>query len=143
MIGRVAALYERHLNPGLAHLMKRLGLTATEAEAKGCIVVDEDGNEWLDCIAGFGALNFGHRHHKIVEAVRQQLEVMPLSSRMLFSRPQAELALLLAEMTPLLEPIQGEAGVIVPPDDFLPKVREICDRNGSLLIADEVQTGLG
>ncbi|GBC97809.1 Putrescine aminotransferase [bacterium HR17] len=43
----------------------------------------------------------------------------------------------------IVEPIQGEGGVIVPPDDFLPKVREICDRAGALLIADEVQTGLG
>ena len=41
------------------------------------------------------------------------------------------------------EPIQGEAGAIVPPDDFWPKLREICDRYGVLLIADEVQTGLG
>lgn len=231
MMGEVATLYERFLNPGLVRLMKSVGLTATEARAEGCVVVDEDGNEWLDCIAGFGALNFGHCHPKIVEAVRRQLEVMPLSSRMLFSRPQAELASLLAEMTPgdlrfsffchsgaeaveaclkfarlatgrrkivtmqnahhgktlgalsasgravykqpfeplldwfvvvpfgdadalaqvvdsdtaavLLEPIQGEAGVIVPPDDFLPKVREICDQTGALLIADEVQTGLG
>ncbi len=41
------------------------------------------------------------------------------------------------------EPIQGEAGAIVPPDDFWPKLREICDHHGVLLIADEVQTGLG
>lgn len=41
------------------------------------------------------------------------------------------------------EPIQGEAGGIVPPDDFWPKLREICDYHGVLLIADEVQTGLG
>jgi putrescine aminotransferase len=41
------------------------------------------------------------------------------------------------------EPIQGEAGAIVPPDDFWPKLREICDHYGVLLIADEVQTGLG
>mgnify|MGYP005844075669 CR=1 FL=1 len=43
----------------------------------------------------------------------------------------------------ILEPIQGEAGVVVPPDDYLPRVREICDRKGILLILDEVQTGLG
>ena len=41
------------------------------------------------------------------------------------------------------EPIQGEAGAIVPPDDYWPRVREICDRYDILLIADEVQTGLG
>ncbi len=43
----------------------------------------------------------------------------------------------------VLEPIQGEGGVIVPPDDYLPRVRELCTRYGALLILDEVQTGLG
>nr|WP_320192478.1 putrescine aminotransferase [uncultured Desulfobacter sp.] len=41
------------------------------------------------------------------------------------------------------EPIQGEAGAIVPPDDFWPRLRELCDKFGVLLIADEVQTGFG
>jgi acetylornithine/LysW-gamma-L-lysine aminotransferase len=43
----------------------------------------------------------------------------------------------------LLEPIQGEAGVMLPPDDYLQQVREVCDEHGSLLIMDEVQTGFG
>src|SRR5512142_148308 len=43
----------------------------------------------------------------------------------------------------LFEPIQGEAGAIVPPDDFWPRVREATKKYGTLLIADEVQTGLG
>ncbi|HXF81474.1 MAG TPA: aspartate aminotransferase family protein, partial [bacterium] len=43
----------------------------------------------------------------------------------------------------ILEPIQGEGGVIVPPDDYLPGARAICDQAGALLILDEVQTGLG
>jgi putrescine aminotransferase len=43
----------------------------------------------------------------------------------------------------LFEPIQGEAGAIVPPDDFWPRIREATKRYGTLLIADEVQTGLG
>ena len=42
----------------------------------------------------------------------------------------------------LLEPIQGEAGIIVPPEDYLPRVREICTRNNILMIADEIQAGL-
>jgi len=43
----------------------------------------------------------------------------------------------------VLEPVQGAGGVIVPPPDYLPLVREICDRHGVLLIADEVITGFG
>ena len=43
----------------------------------------------------------------------------------------------------IMEPIQGEAGAIVPPDDFWPRIREATRKYGVLLIADEVQTGLG
>ncbi len=43
----------------------------------------------------------------------------------------------------VMEPIQGEAGAIVPPDDFWPRLRALCDEYEVLLIADEVQTGLG
>jgi len=43
----------------------------------------------------------------------------------------------------ILEPIQGETGIIVPPDDLIPKIREICDRKNLVLIFDEIQSGLG
>jgi len=43
----------------------------------------------------------------------------------------------------LIEPIQAEAGILIPPDGFLKKAAEICRRNNVLLIADEIQTGLG
>jgi 4-aminobutyrate aminotransferase len=43
----------------------------------------------------------------------------------------------------LIEPIQGEGGYIVPPPDFFPALRELCDQYGILLIADEVQSGMG
>ena len=43
----------------------------------------------------------------------------------------------------ILEPIQGETGIIVPPDDLLPKIREICNRRNLVLIYDEIQAGLG
>jgi ornithine--oxo-acid transaminase len=43
----------------------------------------------------------------------------------------------------LVEPIQGEAGVIIPPAGYLQQVREICSKNNILMIADEIQTGLG
>src|SRR5450755_737487 len=64
------------------------------------------------------------------------------------SVPFADAAALEAAITPntaafLVEPIQGEAGIIVPPAGYLAKAREICTRRGILLICDEVQTGLG
>jgi putrescine aminotransferase len=43
----------------------------------------------------------------------------------------------------ILEPIQGEGGINVPPDDYLPAARDLCDRFGALLILDEVQSGMG
>ncbi|HDP70320.1 MAG TPA: aspartate aminotransferase family protein [Actinobacteria bacterium] len=43
----------------------------------------------------------------------------------------------------IVEPIQGEGGIIIPPDDYLSNLRSICDKSGALLIVDEIQTGLG
>lgn len=43
----------------------------------------------------------------------------------------------------LVEPIQGEGGYVVPPDSFFPRLRQLCDKHGILLIADEVQSGMG
>ena len=43
----------------------------------------------------------------------------------------------------IVEPIMGEAGVIVPPDDYLQQLRELCDKSGALLVIDAVQTGMG
>jgi acetylornithine/N-succinyldiaminopimelate aminotransferase len=43
----------------------------------------------------------------------------------------------------IVEPIQGEAGVIIPPDSFLEGIRDVCDTCGALMIVDEVQTGMG
>jgi len=62
--------------------------------------------------------------------------------------PYGDAEALRAAITPntaafLVEPIQGEAGVIVPPEGYLSATRKICDENGVLLVADEIQTGLG
>jgi putrescine aminotransferase len=43
----------------------------------------------------------------------------------------------------VLEPVQGEAGAVVPPAEYFPRARELCSRYGALLIADEIQTGMG
>ncbi|MDR6217906.1 ornithine--oxo-acid transaminase [Deinococcus soli (ex Cha et al. 2016)] len=64
------------------------------------------------------------------------------------SVPYGDVTAIEAAITPntagvLFEPIQGEAGVITPPEGFLRALREVCDRRGVLMIADEIQTGLG
>jgi ornithine--oxo-acid transaminase len=62
--------------------------------------------------------------------------------------PYGSLAMLEKEITPntaafLIEPIQGEGGVIIPPDGYLRRAKEICEKNNILFISDEIQTGLG
>jgi ornithine--oxo-acid transaminase len=206
------------------------------AEAEGAWVTDVDGRRYLDFLAGYSALNFGHRHPNLVAAAVEQLGRLTLTSRAfhhdqlgLFCRELAELtgtdmvlpmnsgaeavesALKVARkwayqvkgvpegtaeivvagsnfhgrtttiisfstdsvarndfgpFTPgfivvkygdaqaleavitdhtaavLVEPIQGEAGVLVPPAGYLREVRRICDEYNVLLIADEIQSGL-
>lgn len=222
--------YSRHLNPGLARLMSFAGF-GVETYGEGCYLFDHEGRKFLDCLGGYGTFSLGHRHPKVIEAVRNQLDSLGMSGKAFFSRPAAELATKLAEVTPegieftffsnsgaetveaalkfakgatgrakivsthggyhgktlgalaatgrekyrkkfeplmpgvvfveygdsaaaiaeidrdtaavIIETIQGEGGIVVPPDGYLRDLREACDRVGALLIADEVQTGLG
>jgi ornithine--oxo-acid transaminase len=207
------------------------------AEAEGAWVTDVEGNRYLDMLAAYSALNFGHRHPRLVAAAHRQLDRLTLTSRAfhndtfpVFCRELASLAgkdMVLAmntgaeavetaiktarrwgydvkgvapdrakivvadgnfhgrtvtivsfstdptaqagfgpftpgfEVVPygdvdalraaidddtvafLVEPIQGEAGVIVPPDGYLQAARELCTERGVLLMADEIQSGLG
>jgi ornithine--oxo-acid transaminase len=195
--------------------------------AEGAWVTDVEGRRYLDMLAAYSAINFGHRHPRLVAAAQRQLDRVTLVSRA-FEHDQfgpfcAELAALagmemvlpmntgarkwgyevkgvpaneaviiafdgnfhgrtttiisfstdedakgsygpftpgfrvvpygdlgaLAEavddrvVAVLVEPIQGEAGVLVPPPGFLTGVREICTARGALMIADEIQSGLG
>jgi ornithine--oxo-acid transaminase len=212
-------------------------LPVTIAHGEGVWVTDTSGQRYLDCLAGYSALNFGHRHPALIAAATEQLGRVTLTSRA-FHHDQlgpfcAELAALAGKdavlpmnsgaeavetalklarrwgylvkgvpdgaatiivadgnfhgrtisivsfsgdadahdyygpYTPgfrsvpygdaaaleaaidettvavLLEPVQGEAGVIVPPDGYLAAVREACTTNNVLMIADEIQSGLG
>jgi len=212
-------------------------LPVVVAEAEGAWVTDVDGKKYLDMLAAYSALNFGHRHPRLLQAARDQLERVTLTSRAFhndrfgpFCRDLSELTgkemvltmntgaeavetaiktarrwgydvkgvpperakILVAggnfhgrtitivsfstdpsaregfgPFTPgfvtvpygdadalaaafdddvvafLVEPIQGEAGVIIPPEGYLRAARDLCDRHGALLVADEIQSGLG
>jgi ornithine--oxo-acid transaminase len=207
------------------------------ARADGAWAWDADGNRYLDLLAGYSALNFGHRHPALVAAAHRQLDTLTLTSRAfrhVLLEPWADrLATLTGTSTVLpmntgaeavetaiktarkwgydvkgvpeglativvgagnfhgrtttivsfstdddarrgfgpytpgfrvvpygdaaavedaidettvavlLEPIQGEQGVVVPPEDFWPRVRTVCDAHDVLLVADEIQSGLG
>jgi len=231
MVNQTIDKYEKYINPAVAKLFRFMGLSTIEWEAQGNVIRDIEGKEFIDCLGGYGVFSLGHRHPKVVEAVKRQLDMMPLSSKVLFDKPMADLAELMAEITPgdlqysffvnsgaeavegslklarvhtgrskiiatansfhgktlgalsatgrdmfrvpfqpllagfshvpfgdidalaqavdtetaavIVEPIQGEGGIIVPPEPYLPAVREICDKTGALLICDEIQTGLG
>jgi 4-aminobutyrate aminotransferase len=83
--------------------------------------------------AGFGPLLSGVYHVPYGSAGLDELEGRVFKRLM----PAKEFAAV------FVEPIQGEGGYVVPDDDFLPRLRRICDEHGILLVADEVQSGAG
>ena len=205
--------------------------------AQGCWVYDVDGKKYLDCLAAYSAVNQGHCHPKILDAMLAQAHKVTLTSRafrndqlaLLYKElhdltgfdmalpmnsgaeavetavkaarkwghkvkgipenqaeiivcannfhgrtvtivsfstdeqyrdgygpftpgfkiiPYGDAAALRAAITPntcafLVEPIQGEAGIVIPPAGFLKEASEVCRQNRVLLITDEIQSGLG
>jgi ornithine--oxo-acid transaminase len=224
------ALVEKHA----AHNYSPLPVVAASAE--GAWITDVDGRRYLDCLAAYSAVNFGHRNPEITAAAHAQLDTVTLVSRAFHSDMLGPFCAALARLcgkdmvlpmnsgaeavesglkvarkwgtdvkgvpagranivvadnnfhgrtisivsfssdpaardgfgpfTPgfrsvpfgdaaalaraidddtvavLLEPIQGEAGVVIPPDDYLPAARALCTARNALLIADEIQSGL-
>jgi ornithine--oxo-acid transaminase len=212
-------------------------LPVTLASGQGAWVTDVDGARYLDFLAAYSAVNFGHSHPRLIAAAKEQLERITLTSRAFdndrlgpFADALAALAgadmvlpmntgaeavesaikvarawgyrvrgvpdgaatIVVASgnfhgrtttivgfsddpsaregfgpfapgfrivpygdvaalrdavddttVAVLLEPIQGEAGIVVPPADYLPAVRALCDERNVLFIADEIQSGLG
>src|SRR5438105_2350297 len=94
------------------------------AEAEGAWVTDVRGHRYLDFLAGFGPFTPGFQvvEYGDADAIRNAVTARTAAV--------------------LIEPIQGEAGVIVPPSGYLRAVREICDEHQVLFIADEIQSGL-
>jgi ornithine--oxo-acid transaminase len=209
-------------------------LPVVAASAEGAWITDVEGRRYLDCLAAYSAVNFGHRNPEIVAAAHAQLDAVTLLSRAFHSDRLGPFAEALAELcgkdmvlpmnsgaeavesgikvarkwgtdvkgvpagnivvarnnfhgrtttiisfsddeaarrgfgpyTPgfravpfgdadaiaaaidddtvavLIEPIQGEAGIIMPPDDYLPRLRALCSERNVLMIADEIQAGL-
>jgi putrescine aminotransferase len=96
----VSRLYREHISPDLARLIKFGGPGTLEVEAHGCYVTDHLGRELLDLAGGYGVFNLGHRHPRVVQAVKDQLDLMPLSSRLMLNANLAYLARDLAALAP-------------------------------------------
>ncbi|MHB8130355.1 MAG: putrescine aminotransferase [Mobilitalea sp.] len=231
--------FDTYVSPGWLKYRKSVSTNAAVVEWKdnGAYCSGLYGEEFIDCLGGFGIYTCGHRNPEIVETVKAQLDHQALHSQELLDPLRGYLAKAVADITPgdlekcfftnggaeavemalklariatggkwyistvgafhgksmgavsmggkgtyrapyapmvqqvqhveygnaadmrkvirnlkavgesvaavILEPIQGEAGIIIPPKGYLKEVREICDEFGVALIFDEIQTGMG
>lgn len=72
----------------------------TEIRGEGCYLFDHEGNRYLDCLGSYGVFALGHRHPKVVEAVKRQMDALPMSGKVFFNPVLAELATKLASLAP-------------------------------------------
>ncbi len=92
--------YRDYINPGMADLLRFTGLSYPEWEAEGCIIRDVAGNEYIDCVAGYGVFSLGHRHPAVVEAVRRQIDLLTLKTHYFLDIGLGELGEKLAAISP-------------------------------------------
>lgn len=233
------AYFDKYISPGWLKYRKSVSTNAAVVEWKdyGAYCSGLYGEEFIDCLGGFGIYTCGHRNEEIIETVKAQLDHQALHSQELLDPLRGYLAKAVADITPgdlekcfftnggaeavemalklariatggrwfistvgafhgksmgavsmggkgtyrvpytpmvqqvqhveygngedlrkalrnlsavgekvagvILEPIQGEAGIIVPPKGYLQEVRKICDEYKVALIFDEIQTGMG
>ncbi len=88
--------YQKYIIPSSLQGRRRLVIV----RARGALVRDSDGREYIDCHSGYGAVNLGHCHPKVVEAVKRQLEMVWHTSWDYNTVPTALLAEKLTEITP-------------------------------------------
>ena len=120
------------------------GTEAVEGALK-CARIHTGRPEFIGAINGFHGKSFGSLSVSGRDVYKQGFEpLLPETKHVPFGDADA-LADTISDRTAavILEVIQGEGGVNIAPDDYFPRVREICDGNGSLLILDEVRTGFG
>ena len=166
--------FDNYVSPGWLKYRKSVSTNSAVLEWKDHDGVCDGlyGEEFIDCLGGFGIYTCGHRNPEILDTVKAQLDHQALHSQELLDPLRGYLAKAVADITPgdlqycfftnggakairnliavgekvaamIVEPIQGEAGVIVPPEGYLTELRQICDEYGVALIFDEIQTGMG
>ena len=89
--GEVFRQIKKHMQPGAAVLAKMMGCDAVESRADGAVITLSDGRSVLD-FGSYAVTLLGHRHPTVVAAVRQQLDRMTTSTRVLASPPAAAAA---------------------------------------------------
>jgi putrescine aminotransferase len=90
----------RYVNTPYINFLDRLGLAIEFVRAEGARIYDRDGRMYIDCLAGYGNLNLGHNHPRIINAVVEEL-LSPRPFNLPFlSQPQARLAEMLVQVTP-------------------------------------------
>jgi len=95
----VVEKYSNYVNPYLAKLLAFAGF-GVEVYGEGCYIYDHEGRKFLDCLGGYGTFALGHRHPKVVQAAKDQLDKLPLSGKAFFSKPMCDLAEKLASISP-------------------------------------------
>ena len=97
----VARKYQDYVNPTALNLLRLAGFDRVEHTGNGAIISDIEGNDYIDCLGGYGVFSLGHANEEIVDAVYAQLRQLPLSSKTFLNKPLADLAEQLAA-APLL-----------------------------------------
>lgn len=96
----VISKYQKYVNPTQVALLKVGGFDHIEHIAEGVTITDLDGNKYIDCLGGYGIFSLGHRNQRVIDAVKLQLDKMPLASKTFLNKPLADVCAKLAEITP-------------------------------------------